>query len=136
MIGATILYDDRVTEGVPATFKGEQLWLTPAALQTTTGWKLETEGLCKGDACVRTDPNWLDSAGLVNLSAFAGHLGQPLIRDEAHSAWAFGTSVNARRDALFSLNAPDFTLPDIDGKPHSLSDYRGKKVFLYSWGSY
>ena len=28
------------------------------------------------------------------------------------------------------------TLPDIDGKLHSLSDYRGKKVFLFSWGSY
>lgn len=27
--------------------------------------------------------------------------------------------------------APDFTLPDQDGKEHSLSDYRGKKVILY-----
>ena len=27
--------------------------------------------------------------------------------------------------------APDFTLLDQDGKPHSLSDYRGQKVVLY-----
>ncbi|MDO5025303.1 MAG: thioredoxin-dependent thiol peroxidase [Trueperella sp.] len=27
--------------------------------------------------------------------------------------------------------APDFTLLDQDGEPHSLSDYRGKKVILY-----
>ena len=27
--------------------------------------------------------------------------------------------------------APDFTLPDQDGKFHSLSDYAGKKVILY-----
>ena len=27
--------------------------------------------------------------------------------------------------------APDFTLPDKDGKAHSLSDYRGQKVILY-----
>ena len=27
--------------------------------------------------------------------------------------------------------APDFTLPDQNGAPHSLSDYRGKKVILY-----
>ena len=27
--------------------------------------------------------------------------------------------------------APDFTLPDQDGKTHSLSDYRGQKVILY-----
>ncbi len=27
--------------------------------------------------------------------------------------------------------APDFTLPDQNGAPHSLSDYRGQKVILY-----
>ena len=27
--------------------------------------------------------------------------------------------------------APDFSLPDKDGKAHQLSDYRGKKVILY-----
>ena len=32
--------------------------------------------------------------------------------------------------------APDFTLPDLDGKLHSLSDYRGKKVVLMSWASW
>lgn len=28
-------------------------------------------------------------------------------------------------------NAPDFSLPDQDGKMHSLSDYKGQKVILY-----
>ena len=28
-------------------------------------------------------------------------------------------------------SAPDFSLPDKDGKVHSLSDYRGQKVILY-----
>ena len=27
--------------------------------------------------------------------------------------------------------APDFTLPDQNGQPHSLSDYRGQRVILY-----
>ena len=27
--------------------------------------------------------------------------------------------------------APDFTLPDQDGQPHTLSDYHGQKVVLY-----
>lgn len=29
------------------------------------------------------------------------------------------------------VKAPEFTLPDQDGKPHSLSDYLGQKVILY-----
>ncbi len=29
------------------------------------------------------------------------------------------------------IKAPDFTLPDQDGKMHKLSDYRGKPVVLY-----
>ena len=27
--------------------------------------------------------------------------------------------------------APDFTLPDADGRPVSLSDYRGRRVIIY-----
>ena len=134
MSSITILYDDRVTEGLNASADGGHLWLTPADLQKATGWKLETEGLCRGDACVRTQDSWTDSAGRVDLAAFAGHMGQPMIRDD--KAVAFGESLSKRRDSLFSLEAPDFTLPDIDGQLHKLSDFRGKKVFMYSWGSY
>ena len=32
--------------------------------------------------------------------------------------------------------APSFALPDLDGKPHTLADYRGKVVFLNFWGSF
>jgi peroxiredoxin len=35
-----------------------------------------------------------------------------------------------------SLRAPDFTLPDLEGRPHALFDYRGKKVFLVFWASW
>ena len=130
----TLLYDERVTTLPGAEVSGEALWLNAADLHTATGWKLETEGLCRGDACVRVDPAWRDGAGRIDLNAFARHLGQPITRDD--SAWAFGASVNTRHDALFSLTAPDFTLPDLDGVMHALSDYRGKKIFLHSWGSY
>jgi hypothetical protein len=92
--------------------------------------------LCRGDACVRTNPTWLDDQGRVDLAAFAAYMGQPAVREDAQGVWAFGDNVNAVRDQLFSLQAPDFTLPDLDGNPHSLADFRGKKVFLFSWGSY
>ena len=134
MSKTTILYDDRVTESVNAALDDQHLWLTPADLQQATGWQLKAEGLCRGDACVRTQDAWTDSAGRVDLAAFAAYMGQPMIRDD--QACAFGEAVSTRRDALFSLTAPDFTLPDIDGTLHTLADFRGKKVFMYSWGSY
>ncbi|TAK76433.1 MAG: redoxin domain-containing protein [Dehalococcoidia bacterium] len=34
------------------------------------------------------------------------------------------------------LDAPDFELPDLDGRMHRLSDRRGKKVVLALWASW
>ena len=132
----TILYDERTTEVAAAQVDGEHVWLEADDFSAATGWKLESAGLCRGDACVRTEPSWRDPAGRIDLGAFARHMGQPIVHDEPNNVWAFGESVSTRREQLFSLDAPDFTLPDLDGNLHSLSDYRGKKVFMYSWGSY
>ena len=33
-------------------------------------------------------------------------------------------------------SAKDFTLPDLDGKPHRLSDYRGKVVLVNFWATW
>ena len=32
--------------------------------------------------------------------------------------------------------APDFTLPDLDGVPHTLSDYLGRVVVLAFWANW
>ena len=32
--------------------------------------------------------------------------------------------------------APDFTLPSLDGRQVSLSSYRGKKVIVFMWASW
>ncbi len=36
----------------------------------------------------------------------------------------------------FGQKAPDFTLTDINGKKHSLSDYRGKNVLIVFWATW
>jgi hypothetical protein len=113
----------------------ENLWVTPSDLQTSTGWVLKPEGLCRAEACIPlpTNGEWTDAQGRINLASFARYEGRPMLRDEEHGIWAFGAAPQMEaRSAL----APDFTFPDIDGKQHSLSDYRGRKVFLYTWGSY
>lgn len=35
-----------------------------------------------------------------------------------------------------SGKAPDFTLPDLDGRPVSLSGYRGKRLLVFLWASW
>ncbi|HBZ72119.1 MAG TPA: hypothetical protein DEP35_21275 [Deltaproteobacteria bacterium] len=47
-----------------------------------------------------------------------------------------GASPTERAERLASLQAPDFTLPDLAGKLHSLSEQRGKKVLLIAYASW
>lgn len=135
---ATILYESEPVVADDDWEDGEQLWVSAKDLTSTTGWVLKPEGLCKDEACVPlpADGSWLDAEGRVNLTAFARHFGRPVIHNEEHSVWAFGESATARQDHLLSLQAPEFTLPDLEGAMHSLSDYRGKKVLLLSWASW
>ena len=37
---------------------------------------------------------------------------------------------------LATGQAPDFALPDLDGRDHRLADYRGRKVLLATWSSW
>ncbi len=32
--------------------------------------------------------------------------------------------------------APDFTLPSLDGEPISLSSFRGRKIIVFMWASW
>ena len=41
-----------------------------------------------------------------------------------------------QRSPRTGYEAADFTLPDLNGKMHSLADFRGKKVLLLTWGSW
>ena len=62
--------------------------------------------------------------------------GRPVALDEAERVAYLGVSAAERGRQLASLEAPDFTLPDLDGRLHSLRDHRGVKVFLVAYGSW
>lgn len=114
-------------------------WLPAESLRELTGWELKPEGACFGERCVPIPPSRAAEFvrdGEFNISALAGYLGQPVLRDSDHGVIAIGESGEGRANRLRTLEAPDFTLPDIDGQMHSLSDYRGRKVFLASWASW
>ena len=114
----------------------DQLWLSTQETEAVSGWSLKPEGLCRGDVCMPVPGGQADEYvrdDVINLAAFWRRMDKPLAHSRNGEVWAFGESAGDRTATLRSLDAPEFTLPDLDGKAHSLSDYRGKKVFLATW---
>jgi hypothetical protein len=72
----------------------------------------------------------------LDLAAMWRRSGQPVVHDAASRTWVLGTGAAQRSSALATLQAPDFTLPDLEGRMHTLSSYRGRKVFLATWASW
>lgn len=136
---ATILSETGATVVQPAPDSGGELWLTPSDLTAVTGWTMRPEGLCRGKVCVPVPAAKRAEFvrdGAVNLSAFWRRMGAPTAVADAGDVWALGAPAEARAQQLESLEAPDFALPDVDGREYRLSDYRGKKVFLAAWASW
>ncbi len=118
---------------------GEALWLSRDEAGSATGWLMKPEGFCKDDVCVPTpagkEGDYIDG-DKVNVSAFWTLMGKPAATSEQGDVWCLSEGAQMRNDALLSLQAPDFTLPDFDGKLHSLSDFRRKRVLLITWASW
>ena len=141
-VRATLIYDDTATEISNADLDAGQLWITKADLARATHFEVKPQGVCRGVLCFPLPKSGRDNfvrdrqrTHWFNLTAFAHLVNQPVAHDEALDTWYFGLRSD-QRQGLASLAAPDFTLPDITGKMHSLSDFRGKKVFLVTWASW
>jgi len=144
---ATIVYDDSATNLASAREDDSQLWITTADLKRATHFEVKPQGVCRDELCFplpkakreaflhkdagqsRATDTWF------NMTAFAQLVHQPVAHDAALSTWYFGLRSDQRQQ-LSSLQAPDFTLPDLQGKPHRLSDFRGKKILLVTWASW
>jgi hypothetical protein len=134
----TVLNEQRVTVSLQARVEDDALWLDGKSIEQATAWTWKPEGLCQEERCVplpQGDPP-LVRDGLLNIADVWRHMGHPVVHDDAASTWVLGAGSTGRQEALSSLVAPDFELPDLDGRMHRLSDYRGKKVFLGTWASW
>jgi hypothetical protein len=135
----TLLTDDGEFALREAEAAGDALWLSAREAEAATGWAPTEEGLCREGVCVPLPPGRereLVRDGRVNVAALWRHLGRPVAHSARGHAWVLGQGARERADALRSLEAPDFTLPDPSGRLHSLSDHRGKKVLLVTWASW
>jgi hypothetical protein len=135
----TLLHEQRETQLPSDRAQGDALWLNASELHQATGWSLKPEGLCLGPVCVPVpaarSSQW-QRDDRVDAAAMWQHMGHPVVHDAETGTWVLGTAAEQRGQALQSLEAPDFELPDLQGRLHKLSDYRGKKVFLTTWASW
>jgi AhpC/TSA family len=142
-----VIYDGAVTEVVapPAslTAAGGDLWVTLGDLKRATRFVVKPQGVCRDELCFPIPKGrkeaFLNKQGKTtwfNLSEFARLVRQPAAFDAEQSAWYFGPRAEVQNAYIDSLDAPNFTLPDVNGKPHSLADFRGKKVLLITWASW
>ncbi len=105
--------------------------------EMATGWNLKPQGLCRGEMCVSVlKPENLANDGAINLVEFVRLTDQNYIHDVNHGVFAFGENAFNRSLQMTSLDAPDFTLPDICGKQVSFSDFNRRKRLLLAWSSW
>jgi hypothetical protein len=135
----TVLTDAGQVDAPRAEAVGQALWLDAADAVAITGWALKPEGFCRGPVCVPLptgDERQMVQGKRIDVAALWRHLGKPVVRSDRGDVWVLGEGAADRAAALASLEAPDFTLPDVAGRPHSLSEQRGKKVLLVTWASW
>jgi hypothetical protein len=111
------------------------LWVSADDAAQSTGWTLKPEGMCRAELCVPLPADAMRD-DRIDLAAFWQMLGRPVVHDAANETWVLGAGADQRNAALAGLVAPDFTLPDLAGEPHTLSALRGSKVFLSTWASW
>jgi hypothetical protein len=113
----------------------DRLDLDPGELTARTGWQIKPQGACMGDVCVPLPAEVMTGNGRVDATVLAERMRMPLLRDDAHGVWSLGPAAVTGR-SLTTADAPDLTLPDIDGNPFTLSSLHAQKVLLVAWASW
>jgi len=131
----SVITDEVAT--VDGDVDGGHVLVAPAALPAAIGWELKPEGLCRDDVCVPVRGRQALFAGdALDLSAVADALGRPFVVDADARVAAMALPSEERRRALQDHVAPPFTLPDLDGKLHSLEEWRDRKKLLFAFSTW
>lgn len=138
-----VIYDGVATEVAADGSASTELWITTGDLARATRFVIKPQGVCRDQLCFPL-PKARKAEFIVkkrsvtwfNLSEFARLIKQPFAFDQKNGVWYFSTRTAEQNGYLASLEAPNFTLPDLNGKMHSLTDFRGRKVLLVTWASW
>jgi len=131
-----VLVDSGVCE-IDGVIDGEVVSVSRAALQESIGWEIRPEGLCRGDICVPvTDDGGIVHGDQVDLVAAARLTGSEVLIDHDAPAIAISLPAPIRHQTLVGRQAAEFTLPDLNGDSHSLSEFAGKRRLLVAFATW
>ncbi len=140
---ATVLFHDQTLTIERTLPDPKELWVTPDDLTKINGFKLKPEGACLNDLCIPIPPGKeaeflakRDGQTWFNVAQLARTLKEACVADADKRVWSFGPIPQTVAATLDSAVAPDFALPDVNGKVHRLADYKGKKVLILTWASW
>ena len=132
----TIVHGERAA-AIPARYAGERVLLDAAAVRDRLGWEVHDGLLCNESMCIPlAEESAVVRDGAIDLAGLAGAMDRALAVDLDERAAFLGSSARERGQALGSQHAPDFSLPDLSGRQHTLAEQRGKKVLLVAWASW
>lgn len=111
--------------------------VAPGVVESTLGWTVKPEGLCRGDVCVPWAAGAAPAAGAaIDLLAVASRLGHPTLVDADAGVVVVGVSAERRRGAVDALQLPEFALPDLDGAVHPSHEWSRRKRLLVAFSSW
>ena len=135
-VGRVINVAGEVTTAELSEQSGE-FSISNSVLEQATGWSLKPEGLCRDQVCVLVrNAAALSKDDQINLAEFARLMKLNILIDAQRKIVALGEQAENRSASMSTLDAPDFTLPDIHGRQVSFSDYNRRKRLLLAWSSW
>lgn len=130
---ATVLYNDSTVKLNAVRPDAKDLWVRASDLPRINEFELKPQGACRADMCIPV-PKALKNGQWFNLTGFSRKLGQAFVNDSA--VWSFAEIPVMRGSFYASRVAPDFAVPDRNGKMVHLTDFRGKKALVFTWASW
>ena len=135
-VGQIIGIDGQV-RAVELSEQSGKVSVSNSVLEQATGWSLKPEGLCRDQVCVPVrNVEALIKNNQVDLAEFARLVQQNIVIDAQRKVVALGEQAQIRGTEMATLEAPDFTLPDILGRQVSFNDYNRRKRLLLAWSSW
>ena len=137
MVLGNVINSNGITTNVEVVANFGEFAISLNDFASVTGWQLKPEGLCFAATCVPViDSGALTNSTHIDLVEFALVTNQNIVVDQKHKIAALGERADSRSEAMATLVAPDFRLPDIHGKQVSFSDFNRRKRLLLAWSSW